>query len=438
MDHRLYCGAARADITPSEEEIRGLFGLMRLRYAGIIDRLSARVIALRSGEDRALIVAFDLDKAPEPVTWLPELAAHTGIPEEQILYFGTHTHSAPLTTVRPRERNTVDPELRENMNRYEAVLHEKLLACADEALAALRPAKMGAAFGKSYVNVNRNADFVYTDAEGRRWPHINEGMNWGAEVDRTLLTVRFEDARTGAPIAILANYPMHCCLMFQNDYDGEGRMGISGDAAGRVSTALETLWPGAVAVWSSGAAGDVDPVLFNTLIYPDPLDGHVVRELIHDVRVTEGQLRMIAGWHTRDIAALLDTVRCEREEAVIRGAIEWSETPSSEDTPYRIRMQALRVGDVLLLGIGGELYNSFGRQLREASPAPYTAVINHNASLIDDAGYILDDDAIARARQEAPTAHFIPGGRTRSVPGTVGPSLLAKLGELSRRVDLES
>lgn len=424
MEKQFYCGAARRDITPSEEEVSGLFGLMGTPYAGIIDRLSVRVIAMESGEDRALIVAFDLDKAPEPALWLPELAAHTGIPEERILYFGTHTHSAPLTTIRPRERNSADPEHRENMNRYEAVLHEKLFACADEAIGNMRPARMGFALGESYVNVNRNANFVYTDEGGKKYPFICEGMNWGAPVDRTLFTMGMEDLE-GKPIAFFINYPMHCCLMFLNNFDGKGAMGISGDIAGRISTLVEEKYPGSVAVWSSGAAGDVDPVLFNAVMYPDPKDGHYVKEPFASWETTEKLLRMIVGWHFKDVSETLEKITWEDGPVPIRSALEWSETPSNDDMPYAIRMQLLKVGKVSLLGIGGELYNSLGRSLREAGEQ--VVVINHNASILNDAGYILDDDTIARASQDAPVPHFIPGGKTRSKPGFVEDSLVAHL-----------
>ena len=436
MEHKLYCGAARRDITPDEGEVSGLFGLMGVSYAGIIDRLSLRVIALQSGENKALIVAFDLDKAPEPLTWLPELAEHTGIPEARILYFGTHTHSAPLTTVRPREKNRATAEQRANMDRYEETVHAALFACAEEALASMKPARMGCAYGESFVNVNRNADFVYTDEQGNRFPYINEGMHWGAPVDRTLTTVRFEDM-DGQPIAFFLNYPMHCCLVFLNDFDGEGRMGVSGDIAGSISRLTEEKFPGSVAVWSSGAAGDVDPVLFNVLIYPDPRDGHVVREQIHDWRMSLAQLRMIVGWHFKDVCETLRRIECRQEEAALDGIVEWSETPSNDETPYRIRMQGLRIGDAMLLGIGGELYNSFGRQLREASPAPFTAIINHNASIIDDAGYILDDDALRRAAQEAPGEHFIPGGKARFQAGYVGPSLEKHMRDMVSQLKFE-
>lgn len=422
MKNKLFCGAARVDITPAEEEVSGLFGLMGTPYAGIIDRLSARVIALGSGEERALIAAFDLDKAPEPATWLPELAAHTGIAEDRILYFSTHTHSAPVTTIRPRERNRADAAHRANMDRYEAVLHDKLFACADEALANMRPARMGVAWGNSFVNVNRNANFVFTDENGEKYPFICEGMNWGAPVDRRLFALRIEDLE-GNPIAFFTNYAMHCCIMFLNNYDGEGAMGISGDIAGRISTLVEKKYPGSVAVWSSGAAGDVDPVLFNAVMYPDPEDGHYVKEVFPSWKTTDMLCRMIVGWHFKDIAETIEKITCDQEEADIRSALEWSETASRTEEPYRIRLQALQLGDVAFVGIGGELYNSFARGIQEASPAAHTVVINHNASIVDDAGYILDDDAIHRAYLEAPTQHFIPGGKTRSVPGTVAPSL---------------
>lgn len=422
MENKLYCGAAKIDITPREEEVAGLFGLMGTPYAGIIDRLAVRIIALASGGERALIAAFDLDKAPNPAAWLPRLAEHTGIKEENILYFGTHTHSAPVTTVRPRERSRATPEQRENMNRYEAVLYEKLLQCAGEALAALRPARMGCAYGESFINVNRNANFVYTDGNGTRFPFISEAMNWGAPVDRTVLAIRFEDLE-GKPIAFFTNYALHCCLMFLNNFDGKGSMGISGDIAGNVSRLVEEKYPGAVSVWSSGAAGDVDPVLFNFFIYPDPKDGRCVKDPITSWETSVQQLNMLAAWHFKDVCDTFDKIICDRDTAVLGGALEWSETPSNDDAPYRIRLQALRVGEAALLGVGGELYSSFGRRIREMSPARYTAVINHNASLIEDAGYILDDDAIARAAQDAPVPHMVPGGRTRAKPGCVGPSL---------------
>ena len=321
MEYQLYCGAAKADITPAEEQVASLFGLTGVHFAGIIDRLALRVIALGCGPANALIVSFDLDKGPEPHLWIPDLSVRTGIPEESILYFGTHTHSAPLTTRRPNERTKPTDEERACMDRYEETVKEQLFACACAAMENMRPARMGCAYGKSFVNVNRNANFIFEDEGGEFYPFINEGMNWGAWVDRTLMAIRFEDLE-GEAIAFFINYPLHCCLMFLNQYDDEGHMGISGDIAGNTSRLMEEKYPGAVAVWSSGAAGDVDPVLFNTFIYPDPKDGHVVKELIPDWRISEMQLRMIVGWHFKDICDTVRYIKCEDENAAIESMID--------------------------------------------------------------------------------------------------------------------
>ena len=61
-------------------------------------------------------------------------------------------------------------------------------------------------------------------------------------------------------------------------------------------------------------------------------------------------------------------------------------------------------------------------------------IINHEASLINDAGYILDDETLAKARKDAPVRHFIPGQDSRSVAGTVAPSLVKHTESLFQKV----
>jgi hypothetical protein len=150
-----------------------------------------------------------------------------------------------------------------------------------------------------------------------------------------------------------------------------------------------------------------------------------VNEPFTDWKVTAQMLRMIVGWHFKDLFEIERKITCDQTEVPIRTALEWSRTPKTDGSQYAIRMQALQLGDFAMVGIGGELYNSLGRGLISASPVKDTVVINHNASLIDDAGYILDDDTLRRAAvaEAAPGKHMIPGGRSGCVPGTVGPSI---------------
>ena len=103
MNNKLYCGAAKVNITPSEELLPWMFGLMDRHYCKIHDELYLRVMALQSGETKALLVVYDLDKATNPEEWTKLIEEETGVPADNILYFAIHTHTAPLTGYRPFE-----------------------------------------------------------------------------------------------------------------------------------------------------------------------------------------------------------------------------------------------------------------------------------------------------------------------------------------------
>lgn len=450
MSNTFQCGTAKADITPDPSRLDGLFGLMSVPYAGIIDPLHLRVLAFSDGERKALLISFDLDKAPNPVTWLPMLSERTGVPVENITYIGTHTHSAPLTTFRPKEipRKPHTEQMKAAMADYEEMVKEKLLKCVDDALENMRPAKLGYGRGESYINVNRNAEFTYEAPDGTLHHFAAQGPNNSAPVDRTVFVIKVED-ESGKPMAFFVNYAVHCCIMFLNRYDDKGSMGISGDLAGAVSRYIENQYPGSVAVWSSGAAGDVNPIIANEVFYPDPVDGRRKDYLIPDYRVIHELMLSLAGRHYADVLRIIRGIDNCTAAVKIGGAVEWSETPALDvqspergvyfikgdrEAPYRIRMHLLRLGDVALCGIGGELYNSFGRLIKEKSPLANTVVLNHDASLIDDCGYVLDDETLARSRRTSPVPAMMPGNGCVIKPGYVGPSLVEHVRSLFEKV----
>lgn len=450
MNQKLLCGTAITDITPEGDKLKGLYGLMSVPYVGVIDTLALRVLAFASGEEKALIISFDLDKAPYAKDWIPMLAERTGIPEENITYLGTHTHSAPYITPRPRERKkNITPDMAIATAVYEDMVKEKLIAAVDEAMESLRPAKIGCGKGKSYINVNRNAEFHYEGEDGRVYPFVAQGPNSCAEVERTVFVFEVRDEED-KPMAFFINYPVHCCTMFLNNFDGEGHMGISADIAGAVSRMFEKKYPGSVAVWSSGAAGDVNPIIANEVFYADSEEGGKRKTwLFPDYRVINELMLSLASRLYDDALNVVRNIDTFRDTASIGGAIEWSETPAyelesegpgksrivgSREAPYRIRMHLLRIGEIALCGIGGELYNSFGRLIQQKSPLTNTVVINHEASLIDDAGYIQDDETIARVNRGGPVAPGIPGGMCCIQPGFVGDSLVKHTASLFRKV----
>ena len=426
MGHKLLCGAARRCITPPEALVTRLYGLMGRTFCTIHDDLYLRVIALADGENKALIVSFDLDKAPQPEAFLRALTEATGVPEESILYFGIHTHTAPLTGPRPPFEQPKTEDAAAATQEYEALVLEKLLEAAREAISSLRPARFGTARGESYLNVNRNQHYFCTAPDGKVYDLMGLGANFKGPVDHSMFVMRLED-ETGGTIAHFVNYAMHNVVAICNEPLGDGRVGISADVGGSVSRVLEELY-GGVAVWSSGAAGDVNPIMMNQYHYPDPETG-VQKELkIHDAQAAFAMLQLMTARHVADVKQILESLRCTVTEGPVGGAVAWSETETEGDNaPWKIRLQALRVGPLGFMGIGGELYTTLGRAVRAASPMEDTVVINHNVSLLHDSGYILDDEALERVHVKAPgleRACFVPGGnRAVNLPGTVQASL---------------
>ena len=416
MEHKLLCGAAKRCITPPETLLPRVYGLMGRKFCTVLDDIYLRVIALSDGENRAMIIGFDLDKALRPEENLKALSEATGIPVENILYFGIHTHTAPLGGPRPPFEAPKDEDTAAATAEYEAFVRENLLTAAKEALAALQPARLGTGRADSYLNVNRNQHYIVTGSDGKEYDLMGLGADPTADVDHSVFVMKIESLE-GKTIALLVNYAMHNVVMICNEPYGDGRVGISADVGGNVSRSLEQLY-GGVAVWSSGAAGDANPIMMNQYYYPDPLTGIQCEEKIHDHQAAVGMLKIMAGRHVEDVKGILRTIRCEETAAALGGAVAWSETETEGDNPpCRIRLQALRVGNLGFMGIGGELYTSLGRAVRASSPMADTVVINHNVSLLHDSGYIFDDAATARAHVKAPGIERGATQRKRRPPG---------------------
>lgn len=450
MEKQLYCGAAKVDITPSAELLPWMFGLMGQQYGRVHDPLHLRVLALGDGENKALIVVYDLDKATNPVEWTGLLAEKTGIPVENILYLAIHTHTGPLTGYRPFEGpNFIERkpvEVQEKVHAYEAFLKERLLQAAEEAVAAMVPAKMGYATGRCHIGRNRCQRYDVKGADGQVQPEMNIGVDPEGIADPTMLVARFEDAATGKPIAFLTNYAVHCVAVFRN-VCADGKAFLSADIAGAVSTELEREYPGSVALWTSAPAGDINPAQMVQTFCPDAQTGTPVERCIPG---EEGADIILAAMANRQLAAIrqvLQQMRCELEQAPLSGAIQWAKTHYAADgffaeepvfdRPYEIRTHLLQIGPLALIGVDGELYTSLGQAMKAASPVKDTFIINHECSLLENnPGYIMDDAMAEKLRAcggRGSQRGGIPGGGIYTRPGAVKTALTEATRALFRR-----
>ena len=132
-------------------------------------------------------------------------------------------------------------------------------------------------------------------------------------------------------------------------------------------------------------------------------------------------LNVLAARHYADTLCVLEKITCNEEALKVGGMVKWAEMPSKGIEPYRIRVHLMRIGTLGLWGMSGELYSSLGKAVTQALSSGKDIIMNHDASLLANTGYIYDDETLARDREET-----LPGRRNNEmVPGYAKEALIA-------------
>jgi hypothetical protein len=159
---------------------------------------------------------------------------------------------------------------------------------------------------------------------------------------------------------------------------------------------------GPVAVWTSGAAGDQNPVAMDRgedFIMVDGL-GRILGE--ESVRVAN------------NITVMSSQARIKTSQRVITcpgRRLEPGERPRAdykfEDSdPVDIRLSLLRLNDLALAGVSGEVFTHIYQRLKKESSLNDTIMVTHaNGS----SGYIPGDDAFDQISYEITTSHLKQG-----------------------------
>ncbi len=434
-NEQVYCGAAREKITPPKEWLPNLRGLQNAIFEDVLDDIFVRVLALKSGDDTVLIISFDCDKVPCPEELMSAVVQRTGVPEGNISLIATHTHTAPVGGWRENEGPNFilskPVEVQEQTHVYENFMKERMLKAAEEALVNLVPARIGWNDGESFVNVCRIQDYYVRDDSGNVSIQCGIGKNPSVPVDRKLFVLKVEDMN-GKPIAVMMNYSVHNCVLIGNRCGEKGGELISSDLGGNVSQMLEKTFPGMVALWTSGAAGDVNPVMGNEICYPDPETGKQTEWILDPCdRAPIMMLKTLAAQHFDDVMRVLREIRCDMDDCSLCGGVAWAEMPGKGKIfKVRVHLTGIKGRKCLwLAGFSGELLTSLGRAVLSCMPKN-SVVINHDASLMGDGGYIFDDETLIRDKEYALPGHgdsiMMPGYINKALEKTVT-DLLGKM-----------
>jgi hypothetical protein len=403
---QLHAGAARVDITPPADAALPMSGYANRTHGfeGIHDHIYARAIVLSDGAASAAIVGWELIGVPNPA-WADvseRIAKECGIPVDHLLLAAVHDHSAPSPAGIYENTSPKSAE-------YTEKLKQATVEAVREAKAKLQPARIGYGSGRAYVNVNRRE---LTPDRGW-WLGFNpEGVS-----DKTLSVLRFESTE-GKPIAFLINYPVHAVVMGPENYQ------ISGDIAGATSRYVEQYYaralpdpprsdagyvlrpkPGqapadVVAVWTSGAAGDQNPVSMASKDFTmvDAL-GKILGE--EAVRVAN---TIVATPQVR-LSAAQRVVTCPGRK-VEDGPRPRREYKFQDADPVDIRLSLLMINDVAVTGVSGEVLTPIYLHLKRESPFSRTIMLTHTNGA---SGYIPDDAGFDQIGYEVTTSHLKPG-----------------------------
>ncbi|HEX4609445.1 MAG TPA: hypothetical protein VH092_14705 [Urbifossiella sp.] len=395
----LLAGAYAQDVTPEHFPVSVNGGFADRQAAGAHDKLHARCLVLDDGKTKVALAVVDSCMIPRELgdAARAEAARATGIPPGNILISATHTHTAP--TVGGVFQS--DPD-----ERYVKFLAAKIAAGVIAAHARLAPAKVGAGAADEPDHVFNRRWFTRPGFENRD-PFGNATdrvkMNPGYQnpaLDKpagptdpqvSVLSVRGPDE---APRALFANYSLH--------YVGD-MPALSADYFGvfadRIGPVLGAKGDGFVGILSNGTSGDVNNVNYAGPPPPKRDVGERSREVAEAVAKAAKTAAAGATYRsdvtlaaaTRDLTLKVrkpTAAEVERARAILAGAkgpvltgpdeVYARETVRLAGYPdtVPVRIQAIRVGDLGIVGIPCEVFTEIGLEIKKKSPLRRTCTVS--------------------------------------------------------------
>ena len=386
-------GTAKVDITPPIGAWLSGYGSRNKPSEGILDPLYAKALVLDDGQSKIAIVSADLLWVPLEATGQirRKVQERTGIPEENIMICGTHTHFAPK--IDRIAKDWPDASVAEIDEAYVQVLEKKIADSIFLADKDLKQVKVGAAKGEitEIVYNRRTTRGDGTVAITFSLPPASPDLTFGP-IDPELCVLRVED-NDGAMVAAVVNY---ACHPVSGDQDRERFYYISADYPGYTAQVVEQA-EGDNCIFLLGTAGDMNPIRVNRknprMQIGKALGGEVLRRIqfvpTSDDVTLSGLKRPVTLPIKKDLPP---------ERLLSLG---------KDKESLQTEIQVLRIGDIYVLGLPGEVLVEIGLEIKSRAGVENLFVV----SLANDAvGYVCPRAAYKEGGYE-------PGPGTNLAPG---------------------
>lgn len=404
---QLRAGVAKIDITPPLELKASLGGYgdrMNAPAIGVHDRIMAKALVLSDGKKKFALVTVDaLGFAPPVKTAVLDLLPEKGWNEGNVMLLASHSHTAiemnalnPLNTFNVPQMGIHNPPL------YKLIMG-RLAQVIDDAGRDLVPVAVGT-----------------SSIEIRGW-NRNRAVDGGI-VDPELTVVRV-DRVDGKPLAVFVNWTCHPTFMGPED------MMFSGDYPGHLQRTLEALiGDNVVAMFSNGAEGDQTKIA-----RPNAGNSHW-----ENAERYGRDLGIIAWREWQKTAPQSDVAFAMWREEIALPKTQWH--PNFKETggkeyglteelllqmlpkmfPAKSASVSLRVGELVIVGIPGELATGLGlevkRRAREITGAKHPII----GGLADEwIGYIIPIEQYNNGRYESSMSFYGPKFADAIVAGAV-------------------
>lgn len=390
----LQAGVGRATITPPLGTWLCGYGGREHGCDSILDDLYATTLVLATDETSIAIVTCDVCGLPtqQVATLRALITERTGIPGTNVLINTSHTHSGPVTSARD--------DMSAHELAYTTTLIHTIAGTSELAQQNLEACRITHGAGSVAANVNRRV------LRGGKVSTMGE--NLGGAIDRTLQLLRV-DTEEGEPLAALVHYACHPVVLQPPS------VAVSADFVG-VARGLFEAASGATMLFLQGACGNINPVGqraeidmqerlwgVGSAVGAEALEVHSLSGL-HSALAEIKPLDPVLGIAQETLTLELHTPN--QPPPTFRThtpALRYWTPPFVGEDQVEFEVQALRIGDVALVGGAGEVFIELAQVVQERSPFAHTMYLGYSNG---DVGYIPTVAAYAEGGYEVVTAHF--------------------------------
>jgi len=372
----LKAGCARVDITPPVGVWLSGYGSRNKPSETISDQLYAKAVVLDDGQTKIAIVSTDLLWVPLETTNEVRgiVKKKIGIPESNVLVCATHTHFGPK--VEKIRKDWPDTAASKVDKSYVQKLTKKIVESILTAAKNTSPAKLGVVKGEiSEIVYNRRTK----KPDGKvamtfRLPPADPNLVFGP-TDPQVAILRIEDfSRT--PVGTIVNYACHPVC---GATDNQEFYSISADYPGYTARIVEQM-EGGICLFALGTAGNMNPVR---------IEGENHRSRIGKALGGEVLRRLQFVSTSNDIA-----LKAMKKKVILPVKkdlpAERMIDPNKPEEILATEIQVLRIGDIYMLGLPGEVLVEVGLEIKKESGIENLFII----SLSNDAcGYVCHSQA---------------------------------------------